>query len=156
MEIYTSLFVPTDPETLFGFMLNPDFLAEVARESGAIDHAIRVQGLTTTSQRTLRAPEKAHKITGPTIQIIEERAWSTAQPDGSRSATVSLTAPGQPITMPGYVTISPSGGQSRIDVRGELSVKIPLVGKKVEKMAAPAVEDGIRAEERVARRWLQH
>lgn len=154
MDINTSLVFPADPETVFGLMTNREFLAEVAQEAGASDVVIRVDGLSTVSERTLRAPESTQKFTGPTLRIVEERAWSVPSPDGSRTATLNLTVPGQPMAMPGTVTLSRQGDSTRVDVRGALKVNIPLVGKKIEKMAAPAVEEGIRAEERVARRWL--
>ncbi|MDO5683573.1 MAG: DUF2505 domain-containing protein [Propionibacteriaceae bacterium] len=154
MEINTTLEFPADPAAVFALMTNQDFLADVAKEARAVEHTISVNGLTTRSERALVAPEAAKKFTGDTIRIIEERAWSEPRPDGSRTATLNLTSPGQPITMPGTVTLVPQGASTRIEIRGDLTVKIPLVGKKLEKMAAPAIEDGIRAEERVARRWL--
>lgn len=155
MDINTSLVFPADPETVFGLMINRDFLTEVAQEAGAIDTTVRVNGLSTTSERTLAAPESTQKFTGPTLRIVEERVWSAARQDGSRTATLNLTVPGQPMTMPGTLTISSHGDRTRIDVYGTLKVNIPLVGKKLEKVAAPAIEEGIRAEERVALRWLQ-
>ncbi|WP_432557992.1 DUF2505 domain-containing protein [Granulicoccus sp. GXG6511] len=154
MEINTSLVFPADPATVFGMMTDPDFLTEVAKEAGSLDQTIRVNGLTTTSERTLAAPDAAKKFTGDTIRIVEERVWSEAQPDGARTASLNLTSPGQPISMPGSVSLTPQGDSTRIDIVGDLTVKIPLVGKKLEKMAAPAVEDGIRAEQRVALRRL--
>lgn len=154
MDINTSLVFPADPETVFGLMTNREFLAEVAQEAGASDLVIRIVGLSTVSERTLRAPESTQKFTGPTLRIVEERAWSVPGPDGNRTATLNLTVPGQPMAMPGTVTLSRQGDSTRVDVRGTLKVNIPLVGKKIEKIAAPAVEEGIRAEERVARRWL--
>lgn len=155
MEINTRLVFPADPQTVFDLMTNKEFLTEVAQEAGASDLSVRVDGLSTSSERTLPAPEATQKITGPTIRIVEERVWSAARPDGSRTATLNLTVPGQPMTMPGTVTISKQGDGTRIDVQGTLTVNIPLVGKKLEKLSAPAIEDGIRAEERVALRWLR-
>lgn len=155
MEIKTSLVFPADPETVFGLMTNREFLNEVAQESGASDTTITVDGLSTTSERTLAAPESTQKFTGPTLRVLEERVWSAARPDGGRTATLNLTVPGQPMTMPGTLTISRQGNGTRIDIRGDLKVNIPLVGKKIEKVAAPAIEEGIRAEERVALRWLR-
>lgn len=155
MEINTSVALPADPDTVFGLLTNRDFLTEVAHEAGASDVAIRVDGLSTTSERSLAVPESTQKFTGPSLRIVEERIWSAPRPDGSRTATLNLTVPGQPMTMPGTVTISRQGDTTRIDVRGTLKVNIPLVGKKIEKIAAPAIEDGVRAEERVALRWLR-
>lgn len=155
MELSTSLVFPADPATVFAMVTDPGFLEEVAREARATDCSVTVDGWSTTSSRSLQAPPEAEKITGPSIRIVETRTWSEAAPDGSRTATLDLKVPGQPITMDGNIRLHPAGGHTRIDINGELKVKIPLIGKKLEKMAAPAVEDGIRAEERVGLRRLQ-
>ena len=154
MEITTSLFFPADPAAVFGLLTNQDFLADVARESGATQHTVHIQDTITISERTLDAPAAAHKFIGESLSISERRVWSSAQADGSRTAQLTLTSPGQPIEMQGTIALSPQRDGTRIDVRGDLKVRIPLVGKKLEKMAAPAVESGIRAEERVGLRWL--
>lgn len=155
MEISTSLVFPADPVTVFAMVTDPGFLEEVAREARATECSVNVQGLTTTSSRSLQAPAEAEKITGPAIHIVETRTWSAAAPDGSRTANLDLRVSGQPITMDGNIRLRPAGNHTRIDIAGDLKVKIPLIGKKLEKLAAPAVEDGIRAEERVGLRRLQ-
>ena len=39
-------------------------------------------------------------------------------------------------------------------IAGDLKASIPLLGGRVEKAAAPAVVEAIRAEERTGQRWL--
>lgn len=155
MDITTNLVFPADPATVFAMITDPGFLEDVAAEAGATNCTVTVNGLVTTSARSLRAPAEAEKITGPTINLVETRTWSEPGPDGSRTGTLDLKVPGQPITMDGRITLQPAGDHTRVDITGELKVKIPLIGKKLEKMAAPAVKDGIRAEERVGLRRLQ-
>lgn len=155
MEIKHSLVFPADPVTVYGMMTDPTFLEEVAAEAGATDCAVQVQGNVTTSRRSLKAPAEAQRFTGPTIKIVEEIAWSEADSDGSRTGRLTLTSPGQPMTMDGNVLLQPSGSNTEVVIQGDLKINIPLLGKKLEKVAAPALEDGIRAEERVGLRWLQ-
>lgn len=156
MEIRTSLIFPADPQTVFSMMVDPSFHEEVATEAGARDIRVTIDGQRVTSKRTVDAPEAAEKFTGPDIKIIEERNWGAAGPDGSRRAVLSLTSPGQPMTMAGTVDLRPQGSDTVVTVTGDLVIKVPLVGKKLEKMAAPAISDGIRAEERVGLRRLRN
>ncbi|MDO5500738.1 MAG: DUF2505 domain-containing protein [Propionibacteriaceae bacterium] len=155
MDINTTVVFPADPETVFAMLTNEDFLTEVAEEAGASDIVVFVDGLTSTCKRSLPAPAEAQKFTGAAIKLVEERTWSEAGPDGRRTATLKLTSPGQPMAMPGTIELTPSGDQTTIKFSGDLKVNIPLVGKKLEKMSAPAVVDGVKAEERVGLRWLQ-
>lgn len=154
MEIRTSLDFPADPQTVFAMLIEPGFLEEVAAEAGARRIRVSVDGTRTTSQRVLDAPAHAEKFTGPDLTIVEERVWGPVRPDGGRRATLTLTIPDQPITMTGTVDLLPGGAGTVVAVNGDLVIKIPLLGKKLESMAAPAIHDGIRAEERVGRRRL--
>lgn len=154
MEITSSLVFPADPATVFGLLTDPGFLEEVARESGGTDVSATVEGPVTLSKRSLPAPAEAQKFTGPIIKIVENRTWGDAGADGGRSADLELTVPGQPMTMAGTVTLRAEGAGTRMDFRGDLKVNIPLIGKKLEKLAMPSVQEGIKAEERVALRRL--
>lgn len=156
MEINTSLVFPTDPATVFDMLTNTAFLKEVATESGARDCEVQVHENVTTSKRTLPAPAEAQKFTGPDIKVVEEIIWGHAAPDGGRAATLKLNTPGQPMTMNGTVQLRPVGSDTHVTIKGDLKISVPLLGKKLEKMSAPAIIDGIRAEERVGLRWLRN
>jgi hypothetical protein len=41
-----------------------------------------------------------------------------------------------------------------VDITGELKVAIPLLGRKLEESAAPAVTDGYKTQQEVGDRWL--
>lgn len=154
MEIRTSLDFPADPQTVFAMLIDPGFLEEVAVEAGARDVRVSGDGTRTTSRRVLDAPAQAAKFTGPDLTLVEERVWGPARPDGSRTAALSLTIPDQPVTMTGTVDLLTGGSGTLVTVAGEFAIKIPLLGKQLEKLAAPAIQEGIRAEERVGLRRL--
>jgi uncharacterized protein YndB with AHSA1/START domain len=154
MEIRTTLNFPADPETVFTMMTDPGFLEEVSAESGARDCRATVEGRRTISHRTVDAPVQAAKFIGPDIVIVEELNWGEARPDGTRSAVMTLTSPGQPMRMNGHVDLQSEGDGTVVTVSGELTIQVPFVGKKMEQLAAPAIIEGIRAEERVGLRRL--
>lgn len=154
MEIRTELEFPADPHTVFAMLIEPKFLEEVAAEAGARDIQVRVDGTRTTSRRVHDAPAPAKKFTGPDITIVEDLAWGPAGPDGARIGALTVSSPGQPLSMTGTVDLRPGGLGTLVTVSGDLVIKVPLVGKQMEKLAAPAIQDGIRAEERVGLRRL--
>ncbi|MGJ3509229.1 DUF2505 domain-containing protein [Enemella sp. A6] len=154
MDITSRLEFPAAPADVFALLVNRDFLIDVCRAGGATAHDVRVEGQRTISQRTLPAPDMAKTFTGPTISITEDITWGEAKADGGRVGDLVLTVDGQPARMTGTVTLAPNGGGSTITVNGDLKVSIPLVGKKLEKSAAPAIYDGIKVQQDVGIRWL--
>jgi hypothetical protein len=65
-----------------------------------------------------------------------------------------MTVLGQPVTFKGGIRLSPGGRGSVVDVRGDLKVAIPMLGRKLEEAAAPAVMAAYRTQQEVGDRWL--
>ena len=65
-----------------------------------------------------------------------------------------MTVLGQPVTFRGKAQLSAGGRGSVVDITGELKVAIPLLGRKLEESAAPAVTDGYKKQQEVGDRWL--
>jgi hypothetical protein len=65
-----------------------------------------------------------------------------------------MTVLGQPVTFRGKLQLSPGGRGSVVEVTGDLKVAIPLLGKKFEESAAPAVTKGYQTQQEVGDRWL--
>ncbi|HEX6758435.1 MAG TPA: DUF2505 domain-containing protein, partial [Propionibacteriaceae bacterium] len=65
-----------------------------------------------------------------------------------------MTVLGQPVNFRGKLEISPGGRGSVVDISGELKVAIPLLGRKLEESAAPAVMAGYKTQQEVGDRWL--
>ncbi|GAB3703680.1 DUF2505 domain-containing protein [Mariniluteicoccus flavus] len=154
MDISTTADFAADPQTVYAMLTDEAFLTEVAKASGATEHEVAVSGSTTRSKRVLPNPPEMAKFAGPSLTVIEEVVWGEAGPDGSRTGTLDLKVPGQPVTMPGRVSLAPGGRGTQITVNGDLTVKIPLLGKKLEKAAAPAILEGIGIQQQVGDKWL--
>ena len=73
---------------------------------------------------------------------------------GARTANLTMTVLGQPVTLKGRLQLEPGGRGTIVDLTGELKVAIPFLGKKLEQAAAPAVLAGFRTQQRVGDRWL--
>jgi hypothetical protein len=154
MDISSHLDFAAAPTAVYAMLTDEKYLNEVCVASGSLSYHVSVAGSTTTMSRTLPAPESAARFTGPQVTINEELVWADPSADGSRSGTVTTTVLGQPVTFKGGLRLSPGGRGSVVDVRGELKVAIPLLGRKLEEGAAPAVLAGYRTQQEVGDKWL--
>lgn len=154
MEITTHVEFAADPATTHAMLTDPAFLEQVAEESEGTNIEVHVDGDTTTSSRDLPAPDVAQKFTGSTLRVVETVAWGPAAADGSRTGDLTVKVKGQPATMTGTVTLKAGGPGSVGDVNGDLKVNVPLMGKKIEKMAAPLIVEGIKMWEVVGNKRL--
>lgn len=154
MEISSHLDFAAAPADVYAMMTDQRYLEEVCVASGSLSYNVSVTGSTTQTSRTLPAPESAARFTGPQLTVNDEVVWGDTSPDGSRSGTVTMTVLGQPVTFRGGIRVSPGGRGSEVDFRGDLKVAIPLLGRRLEESAAPAVLAGYRTQQEVGDRWL--
>ncbi len=154
MDISSQLDFAAPPEQVFSMLTDQRYLEEVCRASESLTYQAFVDGTTTHTSRTLAAPESAARFTGPNLTVNDETSWGGAATDGSRTANVTLTVLGQPVIMKGRMRLAPGGSGSVVNLTGELKVAIPLLGRKLEQSAAPAVLAGFRTQQRVGNDWL--
>lgn len=154
MDISSHLDFAAPPDEVYAMMTDQRYLEEVCVASDSISYHVSAAGSTTQTSRTLPAPDSAARFTGPQLTVNDEIVWGDPSSDGSRSGTVTMTVLGQPVTFKGGIRLSPGGRGSVVDVRGDLKVAIPLLGRKLEEAAAPAVMAGYRTQQEVGDRWL--
>jgi hypothetical protein len=154
MDLSSHLDFAAQPTDVYAMMTDQKYLDEVCVASGSLSYHASVLGTTTKTSRTLRAPDSAARFTGPELTVNEEIVWDDPSSDGSRNAAVTMTVLGQPVTFRGKLRLSPGGRGSVVDVTGELKVAIPLLGRKLEESAAPAVMEGYQTQQEVGDRWL--
>jgi hypothetical protein len=154
MDISTRLDFAAAPADVYAMMTDQAYLEEVCDASESLSYDAAVTGSATKTSRTLSAPESTAKFTGSQLTIVEEVNWGNAGSDGSRSAALTMTVLGQPVNLKGKLELAPGGRGSTVELDGELKVAIPLLGKKLEASAAPAVMAGFRTQQKVGDRWL--
>lgn len=152
MDISTRTEFPAGPDAVVAMMTDEAYQTEVCKASGSDDYAVSVTDSSSRTERTLPAPEAAAKFTGSTIKVVEEISWHPGS--GNRTGDITVTVPGQPVLMKGTVALTAEGAGSVFTVDGNLKVNIPLLGKKLEQAAAPAVYEAVNLHERVGREWL--
>jgi hypothetical protein len=154
MDISNHLDFAAPPADVYAMMTDQRYLEEVCVASESISFNVSAGGSTTQTSRTLPAPESAARFTGPQLTVNDEVVWGNLSANGSRSGTVRMTVLGQPVNFKGEIRLSPGGRGSVVDVRGDLKVAVPLLGRKLEEAAAPAVMAAYRTQQEVGDRWL--
>jgi hypothetical protein len=154
MDISSRLEFAAPPADVYAMMTDKAYLEEVCVASRSLSYEASVDGNVTRTSRGLPAPESAARFTGPTLTVLDETTWGPGQPDGSRTGDVRISVQGQPVTMRATLRLTPGGSGSEITLSGELKVAIPLIGRKMEQAAAPAVLAGFRTQQQVGNDWL--
>lgn len=134
----------------------PAYRDEVMRAQGSVrgTFVIETDADITTAvvdqvQPATGLPSFATKLVGSEINIVQREEWSSAE-----YADLHVTIPGKPGQMVGSISLVEDGGTTTETVEGEISVNIPLVGGKLEKLIAEMLRKALRAEEKVARDYL--
>lgn len=144
------------PDAVVELLTTPAFLVDVAEHAGATNPQVRIEGDSTYMEMSLEAPKDVAKFVGTTIRVTQRLRWGSADADGVRRGTVDITVGGVPVNASAAAVLNPTGPDSSVGTyEGELTVRIPLVGKKVESKVAPSINDAFDGIERRAREWLQ-
>lgn len=154
MDITTDLDFAADPPAVYAMMLDQGYQEEVCVASRAVRYDVTIDAPSTHTSRTLSAPADTARFTGPELTIVEELTWSDADASGSRTGQMYLTVTGQPVALRGQLRLEPGGRGTLVRLTGDLKVNVPLLGRKLEQSAAPAVLLGFRTQQQVGDAWL--
>jgi uncharacterized protein YndB with AHSA1/START domain len=154
MDISARLEFAAPPAEVYTMLTDKAYLEEVCVASQSVTYDVSVEGNVSHTSRTLRAPENVARFTGENLTVNDETTWGAGQADGSRTADVRLTILGQPVNLKAIMRLTPGGKGSVVELSGQLRVAIPLLGRKLEQSAAPAVLAGYRTQQQVGDRWL--
>jgi uncharacterized protein DUF2505 len=115
-------------------------------------------GMTVVVDQTQPArgiPAFATKFVGDEIRIVQREQWN--DPMGG---SLTLEIPGKPGTFTGTVALAAAGtgtgtGTGTVEtVSGDVAVRLPLVGGRLEAMIGDLFRAALSAEQRVGRAWL--
>ena len=154
MDISAQLDFAARPDQVYVMMTDQAYLELVCVASESISYDVRVSESSTHTSRTLPAPESAARFTGSQLTVVEDVSWREASADGSRIGDLTMTVLGQPVKLNGQLRLGPGGRGTVVTLNGELKVAIPLLGRRLEESAAPAVLAGFRTQQRVGDEWL--
>jgi hypothetical protein len=161
MELQETQDFDADPERVFAMFCDQAWREEVCRATHAIDYSVTVEKsgdtvvVRTTRVLPAQVPEPAKSLVGDTLEIVQTESW-TAEPDGDskRRAEVDLRISKQPASMTGTITLQPNGPGTRRTVTGDIRVRIPLLGRRIEPEIAKAISAALTKEQECARPYL--
>lgn len=136
-------------------MTDRGFREEVFRSQDASRVDVAIEGTTEQgtvtidyTQPTAGVPSFAKKLAGDGVRIIQREDWS-----GNRAA-LHVSIPGKPGQMVGTITLVDAGEVTVEKVTCDITVSLPLVGGKVERLIEEMLLKALRNENRVGREWL--
>ncbi len=94
-------------------------------------------------------PSFARSFVGDEIAIVQKETWTSPT-----SCDVELSIPGKPGEAVGTMVLAESGGTTTESVDLDLSVRIPLVGGKIEGLVAGLFRQALDIEHEVGVEWL--
>lgn len=156
MHFRHELAYDASPDEVFEMLADPAFREKVSEELDVVSHDVTIEpqgeGFTLVNdqvQRTGGLPAIARKITGDTTRAVQCEEW----PDRS-GGTITIDSPGKPSDVRGTIALEPSGSGTREVVELELTVKVPMIGGKLEALLAEQIHAAIDAEQQVGKAWL--
>ena len=101
-----------------------------------------------------RVPDIARKFVGSGVSMTQVDTVSAPAADGARTVSTEVKVNGVPVSAQATQHLIPEGEQTRLDVNGEVSCSIPLVGKKIAAAAEPQVGRVLTVLGTSAEKWL--
>jgi hypothetical protein len=149
------------PEQVMTMMFDPAFRKRVCEATDAVDYSVDVEEYDDGTAKVVvdrvvpaEVPDFVKKMIGDTISLTQTEEWSAAAADGTRTAEVLVTVKGQPATMSGTMGLVRSAGGVKLFVDGNVEVKVPFFGGRVEPELAKGILAAIAVEQKVGESWL--
>jgi hypothetical protein len=139
-------------EEVAGMLTDRAFRERVLERMRVVRGSVTVEdGVVTMEQvqSTSSLPSFATKLVGDEIRIVQVEAWRTRE-----HADVDVTIPGKPGEMSGTATLVESAGRTTERVDMDVTVRLPLVGGKLEGLVADMLRKALDAEHRTGVEWL--
>ena len=145
---------------VFAMITDPTWREKVATARGVVSSTVTVtpEGSDGSARRvvvdqvqnTAGLPAIAKKITGETTRAVVTEVWTSPT-----AGTVEILAPGKPTKAVGTVSLQADGATTKHVTELEVTVKVPLVGGKLEQVMADNIRKGMEIEQAVGAAWLE-
>ena len=157
MQFTQSISYPGTVDEVVAMYLTPAYLE---RRFGQFvvdgSSTVSVEGERVSFAGTVRPeliPAAASRFVKSDLRVTFTEEW-TLNEAGATSRT-SVTVDGAPVSVEATSTLSPSDAGSAREVSGNLSVRVPLLGRRIEKEAVARVGRLTDNEQASAAQWLE-
>jgi hypothetical protein len=148
-------------ERVFAAITDEEYLQARLREIGGpgsalLDHeaspeAARYELRQGLSEKDL--PPIVGKVMNGDLAIVRTETLNRIQP-GRYSGDVDVAIPGAPASASGTMALAEDGDGSLFEVHADVTVRVPLIGGKIEEIVADQVRRLLEAETEFTVRWL--
>jgi len=162
MKISATFDYAATPRQVFAMLTDAEFQNTKCIATGALSHSVTIS---TQGDRTLIInhrdmptdgfPDFVKSMVGTTLAVTETQDWGPPGHDGCREGSIKVDLGSAPVDLVGVLSLAPAGRGSLESVDANLRAKIPLIGGKIEKAAAPAIESAISVERETGQAWLR-
>ena len=139
-------------EAVAAMLDDPAFREAVLERQQVLRGSVDIDGDVATIEQVRSAddiPSFARSFVGDEIAIVQKETWTSPT-----AADVHLAIPGKPGEAAGTLVLVESGGTTTETVDLAVTVKIPLVGGKIETMIADMIGHALDKEHEVGVEWL--
>lgn len=157
MQFTQSISYPGTVDEVVAMYLTPAYLerrfGQFVVEGSA---TVSVEGERVSFAGTVRPeliPAAAARFVKSDLRVSFTEEWATNEA-GATSRT-SVTVDGAPVSVEATSTLSPSDAGSAREVSGNLSVRVPLLGGRIEKEAVAHLGRVVEREQALATQWLE-
>jgi len=163
MALSASTTLPHAVDTVAAVFINEDFQRHTSEYVGGTLESYTVDGDTagafsTTSVRTLpttRLPEIARKFVGDKLTVTQVENWDAPAADGSRQSNITLKIAGAPLDVTAVQRLVAEGGNTRVELEGNVTSSVPFLGGKIADAAEPMVAKALNIQSQQAQAWLE-
>jgi len=144
------------PEAVAAMLADPAFREQVCAALHVLHHEVSVDGagagmsvVVDQTQPAKGIPSFAKRFVGDEIRIVQRERWTDAT-----NAALDIEVPGKPGTMAGGIRLEAVSAGTVERVTGDIRVKVPLVGGRIEELVGDILRSALETEQRVGRAWL--
>ena len=162
MKISATFDYSATPQRVFAMLTDAEFQNRKCIATGALSHSVSIS---TERDRTIIInhrdmptdgfPDFVKSMVGATLAVTETQNWGPPSDDGGREGSIKVHLGGAPVDLVGVLSLAPADRGSLESVDANLKARIPLLGGKIEKAAAPAIESAIGVERDTGQAWLR-
>lgn len=164
MSLEAEKVIPHSADAIVAAYTSRDFHEHLAAKVGSELKDFEVSGTAETgfeviSKQAMSAdklPEIAKKVIKGTVNVTVTDKWSAPDASGSRRSDTTVDIAGAPVKAVASQTLhARSAAETLATVRGDVDVKIPIIGGKIKKAAEPYMRKFVELQATEVAKWIE-
>lgn len=162
MALNASTTLPYPADAVAEVFTDREFVQAVSAKAGGELTEFNVTGpitgafdmTTVRAVPTDRLPDLARKFVGATMTVTQREVWSAPDADGSRTASITIAVAGAPVDVKATQKLVARGGETVVELDGQVTSSIPFMGGKIASAAEPYLGKALNLQATQAKAWL--